>query len=455
MGFESRRPGVGERCFVSPVIERVIEETSAKIADPELAWLFGNCFPNTLDTTITFTADDGSGKPDTFVITGDIDAMWLRDSTNQVWPYLPYAKECGKLRELLRGLIRRQAACVLIDPYANGFYRTTEKTSPWKSDHTTMKPGVHERKYELDSLAAVLRLAAGYYEATQDAAPFDEHFLRALGVILETIRHEQLGSSEQPYPLHYSFQRTTQSTTETLALEGMGNPFRRTGMSRSPFRPSDDAAIFQYLVPANAMAAVNLLKTGLMLEKLELGPQLANAAVKVAAEISSAIHQHALVQHPAHGKVFAYEIDGYSSYHLMDDANLPNLLSLPYLGFCGTTDVPYQNTRRFCLSGDNPYFAKGPGCPEGALSGPHIGQSWVWPLGIITQAITSTDDDEIRTCLRRLKQTHAGTGFIHEAFRVDNPQRYTRDWFAWANTFFGELILHLSQTRPHLLTCHL
>ena len=459
--FDSRRPPAEKRCFTSPVIERIITDTAARITDPELAWLFTNCLPNTLDTTITFTPDDGTGHPDTFVITGDIDAMWLRDSTNQVWPYLPFAKECPKLRALLHGLIRRQAKCVLLDPYANAFYRTPDKISRWKSDHTEMRPGVHERKYELDSLAAVLRLAAGYYEATQDPAPLDDQYLHALTLILDTIQHEQLGSSEQPYPLHYSFQRTNQNAIETLTLEGMGNPFKRTGMSRSPFRPSDDAAIFQYLVPSNAMAAVNLQKiatvlTALPQSKIENGKSkiesLAAHCTTLANEITSAIHTHALITHPTHGPLFAYEIDGYASIHMMDDANLPNLLSLPYLHFCSPTDPIYQNTRRFSLSTNNPYFAKGPACPHGALSGPHIGQSWVWPLGIITQAITSTDDAEIRECLRVLKTTHAGKGFMHEAFRVDNPNKYTRDWFAWANTFFGELILHLAHSRPHLLS---
>ena len=453
--FDSRRPPLEKRTFTSPVIERVISETAARIADPELAWLFSNCLPNTLDTTITFTPDDGTGgggNPDTFVITGDIDAMWLRDSTNQVWPYIPFAKECPKLRALLHGLIRRQAKCVLLDPYANAFYRDPERQSPWKSDHTLMKPGIHERKYELDSLAAVLRLAAGYYEATHDPTPFDDLFLESLTLILDTITHEQLGSNEQPYPLHYSFQRTNQNAIETLTLEGMGNPFKRTDLSRSPFRPSDDAAIFQYLIPSNAMASVNLKKIAMALNVMNRAPELAYRATMLGREFASAIHDHAIITHPIHGKVFAYEIDGYASIHMMDDANLPNLLSLPYLHFCTTSSLVYHNTRKFSLSTNNPYFAKGPACPNGALSGPHIGQSWIWPLGIITQAITSTDDNEIAECLRVLKTTHAGKGFMHEAFRVDNPNKYTRDWFAWANTFFGELILHLAQSRPHLLT---
>ncbi len=450
MEFKSKRPAVEKRGFTSPVIERVIAETRAKIGDEELGWLFENCFPNTLDTTVTISRD-GEGRADTFVITGDIDAMWLRDSTNQVWPYVAFAKECGKLREMLRGLIGRQARCVRLDPYGNAFYRTGERESEWKSDHTEMKAGVHERKYELDSLASVLRLAAGYFAATGDGEPFDADFLAAFAVIVRTIRQEQAGSAEQAYPLAYSFQRTTQSGTETLALEGLGNPFRRCGMSRAPFRPSDDAAIFQYLIPSNAMAAVNLEKAAEMLEGLGLAAKLAGEARELAGEIRAAIWARGVVHHPVHGDILAYEIDGYSSHHLMDDANLPNLLSLPYLGFCAASERVYQNTRRFSLSGDNPYFAAGAAVPEGALGGPHIGTAWVWPLGIVTRAMTSTDEGEILAALRTLKGTHAGTGFMHEAFRVEDAGRFTRAWFAWANTFFGELILKVAGEREGLL----
>ena len=188
------------------MIERVIAETCGKIADPELAWLFSNCFPNTLDTTVAFVPAEKSadGKPDTFIITCDNDAMWLRDSTNQVWPYVQFAKDCPLLREMLCGLIHRQAKCVLLDPYANAFYRDATKESQWKTDHTLMKPGVHEHKYELDSLASVLRLAAGYHEATGDVTPFDAEFIAAVRVILQTIKNEQAGTPEQIEPW-YSF----------------------------------------------------------------------------------------------------------------------------------------------------------------------------------------------------------------------------------------------------------
>ncbi|HVT80488.1 MAG TPA: glycoside hydrolase family 125 protein [Phycisphaerae bacterium] len=445
----TRRPPAEKRSFTSPVIERVLAETRARIADPVLAWLFENCFPNTLDTTVTFT-DSGGGVPDTFIITGDIDAMWLRDSTNQVWPYLPFARECPRLRALLRGLIARQARCVLLDPYANAFYKDATRESQWKSDHTEMKPGVHERKYELDSLASVLRLAAGFVEATGDTAALDKNFLAAVEKILDTIQNEQAGTPEQIHPW-YSFARTTANATDTLPNGAHGNPVKRTGMSRSPFRPSDDSAILQYHIPANAMAAVALRKMATLLQRL--APALSTRSLSLASEITTAINTHGIAQARTKEKIYAYEVDGFGSHVLMDDAGPPSLLALPYLGFCTPQEPLYAATRRFILSNANPYYHRG--TAASGVGSPHVGMGWIWPLSIITQALTSTDDAEILLCLNALKSTHAGTGFMHEAFWMNDPKRYTRDWFAWANTFFGELILHLAHTRPDLLQCPL
>jgi meiotically up-regulated gene 157 (Mug157) protein len=399
---------------------------------------------------VTFV--EGAEGPDTFVITGDIDAMWLRDSTNQVWPYVAFAERCGQIREMVRGLVRRQAKCVLIDAYANAFYRTPERASMWKNDLTPMRPGVHERKYELDSLASVLRLVNGYYAATGDAGVFEELVLRGIARVFEVIGYEQQGMLEQPYPSDergYRFQRGTASATDTLGLEGLGNPWRRTGMSRCAFRPSDDACVFQFLVPANAMAVVELRRVADNLEGLKIGGGIVSEARRLAGEMEGAIWKHGVVRHEKYGEIFAYEVDGFGSAVLMDDAGPPNLVGLPYAGFCGVEDGVYQNTRRFALSGDNPYWAEG--AAGRGLTSPHIGVSWIWPLGIVTQAMTATDDGEVVECLRMLKRTHAGTGFMHEAFRSDDARRFTRECFAWANTFFGELVLKVMEERPHLL----
>ena len=168
-GFPVVRTPEAKRKFKSRAVERTIETIKARMGNKELAWMFENCFPNTLDTTVDFQVVDG--RPDTYVIAGDIDAMWLRDSTAQVWPYLPLMKNDSNLQQLIAGVINRQTRCILKDPYANAFYKDENKVSDWKSDRTEMKPGVHERKWALDSLCYPIRLAYHYWKASQRPRP--------------------------------------------------------------------------------------------------------------------------------------------------------------------------------------------------------------------------------------------------------------------------------------------
>jgi hypothetical protein len=413
-----------------------------EVASPELGWLFENCFPNTLDTTVTFS--ERNGRPDTFVITGDIHAMWLRDSTAQVWPYLPLAKDDPGLRRLLEGVVRRQTACVLIDPYANAF-NDGPKGSEWAKDHTDMKPELHERKWEVDSLCYPVRLAHGYWKATGDTSVFDAEWRAAAAAILRTFREQQRKGGPGPY----SFRRTTSVAYDTVPLGGYGNPTRPVGLIHSAFRPSDDACVYPFLVPSNLFAVASLRQLAEVSEAVTKDPAFAYECRALSDEVGAALALHALVPHPRQGTVWAYEVDGFGNALFMDDANVPSLLSLPYLG-CGTAaDPAYVRTRRLVLSGDNPYFFRGKAA-EG-VGGPHVGLRMVWPLGITMRALTSTNDPEVLGCLRALVATHAGTGFMHEAFDQDDPARFTRKWFAWANTLFGELVLKVRAERPHLL----
>jgi hypothetical protein len=441
-----RRPAREKRCFTSVAVEQAIEDTRSRIADADLAAMFANCLPNTLDTTVTVGLGN-DGKPDTFVITGDIDAMWLRDSTNQVWPYLRFVNDDPKLRSLIQGVINRQVNCVLIDPYANAFNREPHP-GHWMTDETAMTPHLHERKYELDSLCAVIRLSYGYYRQTADKAFFGENWRRAMSSIVETIRFEQAGSDEGIEP-KYTFKRQTTSPTETLAGDGAGQPAHRCGLSKSPFRPSDDASSLPFLVPANAMAVVSLRQLAEIYRDVCGLPDAAQDALALAEEIDHGIRKYAVVNHPVHGAILAYEIDGFGSHYCMDDANVPSLLSLPYLGYCDAADLVYTRTRYFALSAWNPYYSTGKAAS--GIGGPHIGRGFIWPMSIIMQALTSTSPDEVASCVRTLRDTHAGTWMIHESFWMDDPARYTRHWFAWANTLFGELILHVDQTYPGLL----
>jgi len=440
--FSSRRPPPGERRFTSPAVEETLVQASNQIQDPELAWLFQNCFPNTLDTTVELGTV--GGRPDTFVITGDIEAMWLRDSTAQVWPYLPLASSDPRLQELLRGVIHRQNRCILIDPYANAFNREPGE-SPWADDLTEMKPELHERKWEVDSLCYPIRLAHGYWRTTGDTSPFDPEWVAAMELVLRTFREQQRKTDRGPY----RFQRVTGWQTDTVAGAGYGNPIRPVGLVVSIFRPSDDATIFPFLVPSNHFAVVALLQLAEMMEGPGESPRLAGECRTLAQEVREALFVHGAVDHPGHGRIWAYEVDGFGNRHYMDDANVPSLLSLPYLGVCDPRDPLYRRTRAFVLSRDNPYFFRGE-AGEG-VGGPHVGLEMIWPLGIIMRALTSVDDTEIARCLAMLKKCHGGTGFMHESFHQDDPTRFTREWFAWANTLFGELVLQILAERPHLL----
>jgi meiotically up-regulated gene 157 (Mug157) protein len=441
-GPPSRRPPRGERRFTSPAVESTIAAVRGEIADPELAWLFENCFPNTLDTTVTF-AEKG-GRPDTFVVTGDIHAMWLRDSTAQVWPYLPLAKEDPGLKRLLEGVVRRQTACILVDPYANAF-NDGPTGSEWAKDHTDMKPELHERKWEIDSLCYPVRLAHGYWRTTGDASVFDAEWRAAAAAVVRTFREQQRKEGRGPY----SFRRTTSVAYDTVPLGGYGNPTRPVGLVHSAFRPSDDACVYPFLVPSNLFAVVSLRQLAEISEAVTRDAAFALECRTLADEVAAALALHGLVAHPRQGMAWAYEVDGFGNALFMDDANVPSLLALPYLG-CGTArDPAYVRTRRLVLSDDNPYFFRGKAA-EG-IGGPHVGLRMIWPLGITMRALTSTNDPEVLSCLRALKATHAGTGFMHEAFHEDDPGRFTRTWFAWANTLFGELVLKVRAERPHLL----
>jgi len=442
-GFPVVRVPEAKRRFKSPAVERTIAKIQSSIGNKELAWMFGNCFPNTLDTTVDFEVING--RPDTYVITGDIDAMWLRDSSAQVWPYLPLMKEDPRLQQLIAGTINRHTRCVLLDPYANAFYKDPNKVSEWKSDLTDMKPGVHERKWEVDSLCYPIRLGHGYWKASGDTSPFDAAWREAISTIVRTFREQQRKDGKGPY----HFMRRTEVQSDTVAGRGYGNPAKPVGLICSMFRPSDDATVFPYLVPANFFAVVSLRQAAEMLEDIHRDTTLAGACRELASEVASALEQHAVVHHAKYGSVFAYEVDAYGNYYCIDDGNVPSLLSLPYLGAVKPNDKVYQNTRRLILSDANPYYcygkaANGPG-------GPHVGMDMIWPLGLIVQGLTSTSNQEVHQCLTTLQKTHAGTGFMHEAFHKDNPNKFTRAWFAWANTIFGELVLKTFNERPDLL----
>ena len=406
---------------------------------------------------------------DTFVITGDIQAMWLRDSTNQVLPYMAYVEQDEGLSAMVQNLVRRQTHSVLIDPYANAF-QYNGSTPGEHQDDTVVPPmqwAVFEGKYELDSLAAFLKLSYAVYNATGGTAScFDSTWEAAVGVALDTIEAEQAGTLEEGANPTYSFERETTTASDTLAQSGRGASAKRCGLSKCGFRPSDDATTLPFLVPANAMAVVELRHLAEMAAATGRSA-LAARATDLASSIDDALQLHAVMASGTCAKeggsgagdddtIFAYEVDGFGSSLFMDDANVPSLLSLPYLGYLDASEPLYERTRAAVLSERNPFYFEGIDAQDKTthftgVGSPHTGLNYIWPMSLIIRAITSDDDDEIADCLDQLKVSSAGTGFMHESFYHTDPSEYSRSWFAWANSLFGEMVLKVAAERPHLI----
>ena len=437
------RPPPAQRKFNSSYVEALIASFQPRFIDPDLGTIFSNAFPNTLDTTIIRASNN-----DSFVITGDIPAMWLRDSTNEVIVYMQFAAEDPALRAMLHGVVMRQCRSVLYDAYANAF-----NIAPNGEGHQgdkrvpPMTPGVYEGKYELDSLAAVLKSSNAYFNATADASLLaDGTWLSAMERIMDTITTQQQSTEEDGPSPAYQFYRPGE------VYPRAGAPANRTGLSKCGFRPSDDETALPFLISANAMAAVELGNLAAMAGGAGAPPRLAaigKRAAALSAQLRAAVEALALQPHGKYGTIYAYEIDGFGNYSVADDSNVPSLLSLPYLGYTARDAPSYLATRSFLLSPDNPFFYSG--SVASGIGSPHTPAGYIWPMAIAMQALTSVDDAEIAQCLLFIKRSAAATGFMHESFSKDDATKFTRPWFAWANAVFAELILQLAKERPHLI----
>lgn len=404
-------------------------EDRAREKLPGLAPLAKQCFLNTIETTVT-QLEDGSY----FVITGDIPAMWLRDSAAQLKPYVPYAKEDEDLQAILRSVIQKYTFYVRLDPYTNAFNSKPQRGYT-EDDRSNFQSGwIWERKYEVDSLCAPLYLAHQYYQVTGDKSIFTEEFRLMIQTIADTFTTEQR-HDRSPY---WFVREHAWAPSDTLPMHGRGRPVNFTGMTWSGFRPSDDSCKFGYLIPSNMMAAVALDYAGELLQAGFEDPALEARCKSLAAEIRDGIETYGVCDHPKYGRIYAYETDGFGNYNLMDDANSPSLLSIPYIGYKPAEDPIYQNTRRFVLSQDNPYYFVGKAAK--GIGSPHTPPRYIWHIGLVMQILTSLDPAEKRECLDMLARTHAGTNYMHEGFDADDPARFTRPWFAWANTLFAQML---------------
>ncbi|RWA04765.1 hypothetical protein EKO27_g10340 [Xylaria grammica] len=460
------RPEKACRKYTSPEVEGVIDDMKGLVKDPDLFRLFENAFPNTLDTTISWKgfANNGTEEELTFVTTGDIVAMWLRDSANQLRSYKSLLKantSTDSLASLFRGAINLQARYIIQNPYCNAFQAPPESGLPPEhnsaADTDVVSPKyssdfVFECKYELDSISAFFQLSWDYYQKTQDAEFFGKFkWIEAVKAILDVAEGLLVGTYADNGSVNtspYTFQRTTTRVTETLSNDGIGNPVKSgTGLVRSAFRPSDDSTIYQLFIPANMQFSSYLGKCAEIMEGHDA--DLAEKMSDFADSVRDGIDKHGKVKHATFGEIYAFEIDGFGSSNLMDDANVPSLLSAPILDFLDASDETYQNTRKFVLSTWNPYYMHGP--VINGTGGPHVGPGKAWPMSVITALLTSDDDSEIVTGLQTLVSSTNGLGLIHESVDTFDASKWTRQWFSWANGLFGEMLLGLKDRKPELL----
>ncbi|WP_145317711.1 glycoside hydrolase family 125 protein [Paenibacillus xylanexedens] len=415
---------------ISPSIYDMIDQVNKRMPDyPELNQMFKNCFTNTMLTTIQ-RKEDGT----TFVITGDIPAMWLRDSAAQVRPYLVLASEDEDIADMIAGLVERQLNYILLDPYANAF-NETESGKGHQQDLTQMNDWIWERKYEIDSLAYPIQLSYLLWKNTGRTTQFNDTFRKAAKGIMQLWQVEQHHETKSPY----TFQRLDAPETDTLSREGRGTETAYTGMTWSGFRPSDDRCEYGYLIPSNMFAVVALRYLQEIAETVFKDESLAASAKELEEQINKGIQDYGTVEHPEYGTIYAYETDGKGNYNLMDDANVPSLLSLPYLGYVEENDEVYQNTRRFILSSHNPYFYEG--TAAAGIGSPHTPEGYIWHIALSMQGLTTEDRNEKLRLLQLILKTDADTGLTHEGFSANNPDEYTRPWFSWSNMLFSELIM--------------
>ncbi|KAI1813667.1 glycoside hydrolase family 125 protein [Poronia punctata] len=459
-----QRPEPACRTFNSTVVEDAIVRIKNLTSDPDLFRLFENTYPNTIDTAIKWRgfAANNTEEELAFIITGDIDAMWIRDSANQVAPYRSVLKDKkDDIASIFRGAINLQARYLIISPYCNAFLPPPESgLTPGPNGATYRVTPAYDRNivftcnFELDDFGAFLQLSHDYYTATGDVEFFGKfQWIQAVQSILsasEALRQPTYGPDGKWNPPAYTFQSQTMTSFGTLGNNGMNYPVNETGMVRSPFRPSDDAAIYDFQIPANMMLSRYLESTSKIMDKLSNAPDgLADEMRDMAAGIRDGIERFGVVTAPDGSRIYAYEVDGFGGQNLMDDANIPSLLSAPSLGYLRANDTVYQNTRRFVLSRSNPWWCQGP--VISAVGSPHIKPGAAWPMASIMRAMTSDDEVEILSAIREVLQSTDRYGLIHESVNSFDASQWTRSWFGWGNAVFGQMIMELSERRPDLL----
>lgn len=411
-------------------VKNFMQDITAKCGKTHSNWAenFNFAFANTLLTTVK-RHEDGT----TFLLTGDIPAMWLRDSTAQVRPYLVIAKDDSDLSDMICGLVKKQFFYINIDPYANAF-NEFENGAGHQDDHTAMNGWIWERKFEIDSLCYPIQLAYLLYKNTGRIDQFDSQFINGVKKIIEVFKNEQ--NHEQS---DYQFVRDTERLEDTLSNGGLGNPVAYTGMIWSGFRPSDDACQYGYLVPSNMFAVVVLGYLEEIFSKVINETELAVQACQLKKEINEGILNFGVTENASGKTIFAYEVDGLGNATVMDDSNVPNLISAPYLGYLANDDEIYQATRETLLSIENPYYYAGKYAQ--GIGSSHTPINFAWPIAMAMTGLTSIQLAEKENVINQLIATDADTHLMHESFDVNDPTQFTREWFSWANMMYCEAVM--------------
>ncbi len=468
------RPDPNKRKFRCYEVDKYIEEVKSQFKNHDLAIIYENCFPNTLDTTVEYDPK----SDDTFVITGDIEAMWLRDSSFQIFPYLSFAAKDNHLKNMMLSLINRHTKSILIDPYANAFNKE-EADSPWQKDRTfkivdgkrvfAMNRKIWERKYELDSPISTLFFAYNFYKNTNDLSFINPDWINALEKIVDLVKKQMKGTDEEHESKtgpEYFFQREGLEPFDSLH-QGVGNPVNSCKLVKTAFRNSDDSVIFAYNIPENAFMVSTFEKVAEMIEnflkshKFKINglynsrlKSLKNEILDISQIVKEAIYNHGVfVDQISQEKFFAYEVDCYGNFYFMDDPGYPSLISLPFFDFVKKDDQIYLNTRKRILSNKNPFYfsINNNGRLIEGLGSSHTERLFIWPLFNVMRILTSDDEIEIQNNLDLLINSAKSTGFMHESFYIKNYDIFTRKWFAWANSFFGYMINDLISRKSHLI----
>ncbi|OAA47904.1 DUF1237 domain protein [Metarhizium rileyi] len=445
------RPSEECRTFKSPAVEKVISDMKARIRNPDLARLFENTFPSTLDTTVKYFDPKANLA---FIVTGDITAQWLRDTGNQFAHLYKLLPQDDHLKALVKAVINTESRYIYQYPYCGSFQPPPESgLKPTVNDYATkvnVNPPVDNQtvfECKAYSLAGFLKISRSYYQNTNDTSFINDNWEKAMSKILQTVEEQSQSSwsNDWEFVSYFNWTGTAGSLSPPVPNGGNGEPKLANGLVASSHRPSDDLCVFNFITSDNAMLSVELDHVADMLDRSRKLAQVSHKARHYSLTVRNAVLQHTKTPND----IFAYETNGYGGQYIMDDANVPSLVSLPYLGFLPRSDSTYKKTKDAMFSRANPYYAVGQKFQ--GIGGPHVNATYPWPMSQVSGIYGTDDDHEIEERLALILENTSGLGLMHESVHIYNSSDFTRPWFAWANSYFAEMVLDLAERKPGLI----